>query len=386
MRVKLNYGGAVTVIPGAAAEKVLSQSVSVLEIKVLFELFSPENTDISEKEFCGKVSGKHGVSVSKVEGALGFWRGAGVISLEETETPTDTQDDKETFVQDKILPQGNAELKEKEKTLAQTEMPPQSHGGKIPEEEKVLAQSEISSQDGDNIEPEKGKTLSKGEIPSYSAEDISNILECDGEALRIMIDECQQIMGRIFNSTEIRVFVGMCDYLGLKPDYMVTAVAYFAKKKPGCSIRYIEKALIGLADQNIVTLEDLDSYVKSMELYDGVSGRLRTLTGIGGRAFTKKENDKINNWIKGFGYGIDIIEYAYEITVDATGNFSFEYASAILENWYKGGIKTVEEARESTEKYRSDKKKKGSSFNDEEFFELALQRSYRKMNEGKEES
>ena len=51
-----------------------------------------------------------------------------------------------------------------------------------------------------------------------------------------------------------------------------------------------------------------------------------------------------------------------------------EMENKIIENWMSSGIKTVEEAKEAQEKYKS--KQKTETFDADDFFEAALKRSY----------
>ena len=83
----------------------------------------------------------------------------------------------------------------------------------------------------------------------------------------------------------------------------------------------------------------------------------------------------------GTGYGIDIIREAYELTVTATNEPSVAYANAILERWNAEGLKTLEEIREAQEKQKkgnakAEETKLGNSFDTDDFFEAALQRSF----------
>jgi DnaD/phage-associated family protein len=219
-------------------------------------------------------------------------------------------------------------------------------------------------------------------MPKYSGMEISEMLDKDGGRLREMIDECQQIIGHIFRPNEVNTVLGLCDWLGLEPDYVITIFAYFVEKKPGCNIRYIEKAAIDLVNEDIITLDDLDNYIKERELYEGIAGNLRALLGIGGRAYTKKENDLINRWASTYGYSFEIIKLAYEICCDANGRFSFDYTGKILETWYNAGVRTLDDAKKEHNAFR-EQKKKGSdlakSFDTSEFFSNALNRSYKNM-------
>jgi DnaD/phage-associated family protein len=114
---------------------------------------------------------------------------------------------------------------------------------------------------------------------------------------------------------------------------------------------------------------------------------------MGDRAFTKKEKAFFEKWLAEWGMAFELVEYAFELTVDKTGKAGLEYMSKILSDWHDSGISTVEQAEKASAEYRSssDYKKKfketvkeeekpASSFNTDEFFEKALKRSYAMMN------
>jgi DnaD/phage-associated family protein len=45
------------------------------------------------------------------------------------------------------------------------------------------------------------------------------------------------------------------------------------------------------------------------------------------------------------GYSMELLQYAYELTIENTEKLNFKYLNAILENWQKQGITTVEQAK-----------------------------------------
>ncbi len=317
----LAYGRGVTSIPEAGAEKIISGTATLTDIRVLTALCtSRELSGCNFSEVVVLLSEITGIVESKVENALSFWRGCGVLDYIETsdEATPETKPSK-------------AKIKQNEKSAA-----------------------------------------------SYTGDQISEILGRDGGKLKNMLDQCQQLVGKMFNTVEVSVIVGLCDWLGLEPEFVVTMTAYYTNKKPGCNVRYLEKAALDLVNNGITTLSELDAYLKEMELYDGVAGKLRSLLGIGGRAYSKKENGMIKRWVKDFSYGEDIIRYAYEITVDNKGEFSFDYANRVLENWFKAGVKTKAEAENSVAQFKHEKEsaKDGGSFDTDTFFKLAMKRSY----------
>ena len=337
----VNFGSAVTVLPAFAAEKIISGQATLTDVRALTALLSlPDGADRTAKA----VSELTGLSEDVCESSLAFWRGTGVISVSEA----------------------------KSKAAEQT--------------------PSVAPETAENAEkaapaPEKTeKKLLSNEMPKYSGQQISALLDKDGGKLKNMIDVCQQLIGHILNPNETNTMVGLCDWLGLDPEYVITLCAYYTTKKPGCNVRYIERAAVDLVNNGVETPEQLESYLKDMELYDGLAGKLRSWLGIGTRAYTKKENHMIKRWVKEFGYGEDIVHLAYETTVNAKGSFNFDYAGKILENWFAAGVKTASDAQARVNEFKNNKKssnEQSSSFDIDELFDLAIQRSYKKMGENK---
>ena len=95
------------------------------------------------------------------------------------------------------------------------------------------------------------------------------------------------------------------------------------------------------------------------------------------------------SWLS-FGYDINIVRMAYEITVNATGEASVAYANAILEKWNANGWKTESEIEAGMTAEREkregtvNKKELGNSFDTDDFFEAALQRGFRERSRSEE--
>lgn len=336
---KINYGQAVTVMPKSAAKRIVKGEVDLAEIQVLTACIMGNGSAVGIPKICAVT----GLDENVVVSALAYWRGAGIVCSDQDE--------------------------------AEASIAP------VTEENAVFS-----------IEPEteerEQKVIKSRELPKYTGVELSAMIDKNGGELRDMIDACQQILGYMFSSPEISTVVAMCDYLGLTSDYIMTLCAYLIEKKPGCKVRYLEKTACDLVNSGIENIEALNDYIKGMELYDGVSGKLRLMAGIGAREFTKSENGKINHWIKDLGYGIEMIEAAYEVCCNNTGKFDFKYVDKVLEGWYTSGVKTPAEAEAANERYRTEKTKnepqKGAtsgtlSFDPDEFMRLAVARSKENM-------
>lgn len=214
------------------------------------------------------------------------------------------------------------------------------------------------------------------ELPHYNTEEAARFLEHNPSATSL-IDCCQQELGKIFNTSEAEIIIGLLDYLSLEPDYILLLCAHCAKKSRR-SLRYIEKMAITLHDAGIVTYEQLELHLKKTDMADSAESALREMFGIGKRALLKRERECFSRWIAEWEMPLDVIEHAYEITVSRTHEPSVPYANAILEKWHADGLRTLADvqAAEDARRAQNPSVPASGSFDTDDFFEAALKRSY----------
>ena len=373
MKLNFKFGSAVTVIPASAAEKIITGAATPSETAVLLAIATaPELETETDIEYYQMLSDVTGLDVDDVSSAIAFWRGASVISIA----------GKGKGGSGRVAP----EVKPVINTEDAVETPKVGVNGPVSVPSIPTQPTQPEKDTVDDAERSNGKkALMRDSLPKYDPTTISEICGRDGGMLAAVIDQCQQIFERMFNPNDVSVIVSLNDYLGLDPEYILILCAYYAKKKPGCRISYIEKTAYTLFNEGITTVSALESHIKSMELYDGVAGKLRKLMGIGDRAFTKKENAKLNHWINDFGYPSEVIEFCYEITVNSIKEFSFDYADKVLEGWYASGVRTLDDAVSASENFKNDPARKPvgassggiteSSFDGDDFLAMAIKRS-----------
>ncbi len=317
MKYKINYGDGVGVFPKSALDVIKRAGDS--ELKVLLCICAAEgNTD--EKKIA-KISG---LPSDKVHDALTFWRGAGVIeSL--------------------------------------------SAGG----EKSDSVNAESAAAKADEKTPPK-KLQRSEELPNYTSAQLADILE-ERKDTATLINECQNIIGKVFSVHEINVLIGLVDYLALDCEYIMILLSYCVSigKK---TLHYAQKLAFSLYDAGICTSAELSAELHRRELVASTEGRIRSMFGIGERAFSSKEKKCISAWVGEMGYGIEIIERAFEITADATGKGSIPYANSILERWHAAGLRTLGDIEESYKKDEAAKAQSDSTFSDD-FFDAAVRRA-----------
>ena len=324
MKYKINYGSRVAVMPEGAIESLARAGEADLRVLVALCYYGGR-ADMK------KLSKKTSCSEEQIRESLSFWRGAGVI---------EQGDVKET-----------AEAVESAPVSVEKEMPA------VAEEKPVAAPKKLRGTD---------------ELPRYTSDELADLLEKRADTAAL-IDECQRIMGKVFNIKEINVLMGLVDYLELDFEYIMMLLTYCVSlgKK---TLHYAEKLAFALYDAGITTGEMLAEELRRRESASDAEGNIRRLFGVGERAFTTKEKKFISAWINDMGYSIEIIEKAYEVTADATGKGSFPYANTVLERWFAAGLRTLEEIEDSYKSGNTDKPINGS-FDTDSFFEAAVRRS-----------
>lgn len=326
MNIQINYGSDVFVLPRIAADN-LSQA-DMTDLKTLLLLAS----DSALRNNCdsGEIAKRIGCRRDKAEASLRFWSESGVITQTGTEKKTE--------------PANN----EKADT-------------------------------GDNDKPQK--KLPADEVPAYTGEELQCMLDQNAGSRRRMLDECQNIAGKMFNVLEINKVIALSEYLGLENEHILMLFAY-CRTRGKTSVHYIERTAYNLYNEGIDSLTKLEIYIKAKEACESAEGKLRKLFGFGERTLTPSERSYIKRWTTEFCYPHEIIERAYQITVDNTreGRVSLAYMNRILDNWHTAGYTAIAEIDAALEAYKSGReisgKNGGGSFDTDEFFALALKRSY----------
>ncbi|MBQ9161954.1 MAG: DnaD domain protein [Clostridia bacterium] len=346
MTLNINYGTSVISLPGGIREHL--ENAGAVEIKVLIALAdSPELCkNIDSAENCAALADICGCGEDEINGAVAFWRGAGVLVAD-----------------------GQKSRKATKKATSEK-----------PAESAPVAKV---------VEVAPSKPLSrKEELPHYTTDELTALLEERKEA-KEYIDECQRIWGKMFNTHEINIILGLVDYLGLDWEYVMTLLMYVKKnqdeKGVKKSLHYVEKMAFSLYDENVFDISSLNAKLQSMDLLAQSESRLRAMFGMGERALTPKEKKCFSTWLYDYNYSLEIIELAYNAMIDAKGGVKLPYINSILANWNAEGLRTVADIQVAQEKFKAEQspaakkkngKESGGSFETDDFFKAAVRRSF----------
>ncbi len=335
MKIKVDYNGQCILVPAGPVLDRLSDADGT-KLRVL--LLALANPTVEEGEMCEALN----ITKKSLHSALSFWEEAGVIHVGKEESPS----------------QKNAPKSRGKKTDAAT----------VKKEEAA----------GRRVSVSRPRPVARAaQLPHYTSEEVANYVSAHAEVADLLVS-CQQYMGKLFNIAEVEIVVGLLDYLHLDSDYILLLFSHCQKMEKK-SLRYIEKLAIGLFDDGIMDYDELDSHLQAIEDASKLEKQLRRLFGAGRRSLTAKEKEAFSRWAGKWKMPYELIEKAYEITVENTGGASFPYCNAVLEKWYQSGYTTLEQVTDAITQYRHDRdgaQDKKGSFETDDFFEAALRRSY----------
>lgn len=342
LKIDLLYGTDVLTLPASALERL--NVAGEVELKVLLSLCDAENRASFDTE---AVADRLGLTPEAVTGAIQFWRGAGVLK--------------------------KTELKSAPAAAAASAPTKSSETAKVSaaaEDESALPRTEM---------PKASVTIVRSDdgMPHYTAEEIDRIFAENGE-LSGMIDECQNIFGKLFNPTEVNKVMALTEYFRLDCEYILL-LCYYCKKIGKASVPYLDKLARSLYQEGIDEVDALGDRLSELEAAADLGGYYRTLTGAGKRSFTDRESKFLSQWAK-WKIVPEVLKLAYEVSVDATGAPSMPYINKVLSNWKEAGYTTAEQVKSALEEYKQKKETRAAgapnnSFATDEFFEAALKRS-----------
>ncbi|MBQ8743372.1 MAG: DnaD domain protein [Clostridia bacterium] len=201
---------------------------------------------------------------------------------------------------------------------------------------------------------QRGVTVVKAGVdtPSYTGAEIESLFSQRSELGRL-VEDCQRILGKMFTLIEINRVINLADQYRLSCDY-ITTLCLFAVKIGRPTVPYVEKTALGLYNDGIVSLSELEIRLAEMEEISTLESFVRKLFGLGTRKLTSKESKFIEQWVR-MKYSQEMIELAYEIAVNNTSSPSMPYTNKTLINWSEAGYATPEQALAALEKFRSTK-------------------------------
>lgn len=314
-------------VPKNLAKTLKEADESDLHILVSIMMLADEDGEVSLQALSQAV----GSSEADIRGSVKFWRGAGFIESAGASSK-------------KAVKTASAE---KDKGINDSAVKTAHRNGVV----------EISS-----------------DMKEYSSSELAGIMERRVVSAQF-VDEAQRVLGKIFRTYDIGILVGMVDRLGFEEEAVLVILNYIVGKGKK-TLRYAETVAIALYDEGITETAAVIERIDRMEKAGEVVSKIKIMFGIGERALTSTEKKMFTSWTEKLGFDADVIKMAYDITVDNTQKPLPRYTNGILERWYAEGLRTADDVRRFQDRQSESKSQAAKSYDADDFFEAALQRSY----------
>lgn len=299
-------------IPCSVTDECLS--CGAVQLKVLLLVLRHQQNDICPEELANRLN----LPAADIRDALNYWTAAGVLKYQPEQEPA-------------VVQTSSAQAE----PVQQQETPPAHPAGPKPSHARMTA-SEIHD------------------------------LTQRQPVIRSLLHETEAILGKTLTSADISTIISLYDWAGISPNVILMVVAYCASLEKK-NLRYIEKTALSWQEMGLDNDQAIEAYLDRQTVIRKREQEVKKAFGIYDRNLTAKERDYIEKWYEEFQFSIDLIQLAYEKTVDRTGKVSFPYLHKILSSWKEKGITTPQQALSESSAKPAAEEKKEYSFDLEEF-------------------
>lgn len=172
------------------------------------------------------------------------------------------------------------------------------------------------------------------------------------DELAFLFKSTEEILGKVLTYTEQRTLIWLHDFHSMGSD-IILMIIDFCKSINKSGISYIERIAESWIEKDISTHEQAEAEIRRMQSAHSLGGQVVSRLGLK-RNLTSKEREYVEAWDKS-GITIELIEYAYEKTVNATGKVAFGYMNKILTDWNLNNLHTIPEIDSYNARYAQNK-------------------------------
>lgn len=290
MAVKINLGvwNRVFAVPSVIAESLKLTNGD--HLKVLMYILGNAGKELSPEE----IGSATGVGAGTVADALIYWQNMNVLTDVEGEV-----------------------------------MPPEAPAVSVPAAE--IAAPAVSASADKRAAEIKVKLTADTHFPP---KEVAAAVNSD-EAFKFLCQSFERHVGRPLKHSERNVLMILTEEVGLPVEVAAMLVEYcftIDKATPA----YMKSVALDWYNSGIDTIEKAEERIIVLKSRNTLENRLHSKFRMTS-AFSSKQREFITSWAE-IGISEELIDEAYERTLDATGKLSFPYMDAILRSWADKGI------------------------------------------------
>ncbi len=171
--------------------------------------------------------------------------------------------------------------------------------------------------------------------------EIAHALE-QSQELKDLFVCAEKVFGRLLNHMEQRSIIWIHSYLGMRSEVLLLLLGYCVSIDK-VSMSYAESIAISWLEHDITTLGQAEAEIKRLTAEHSYLSQIRKMFEMQ-HSPTTQQKKYIESW-RTAGYSMELIRYAYEITLESISKLNFKYINTILEKWAAQGISDPEQAQ-----------------------------------------
>lgn len=163
------------------------------------------------------------------------------------------------------------------------------------------------------------------------------------DAFRCLCTTFERLAGRPTKHSERNTLMVITDEIGLPSEVALMLVEYcFSMDK--ATPAYMKSVALDWVECGIDNIVKAEERITVLSMRNTLEGKLRSKFRMTS-AFSKKQKEIIAGWAE-MDICEELIDEAYEKTLNATGKLSFPYMDSILRSWKEKGISSPEQAQQ----------------------------------------
>lgn len=152
------------------------------------------------------------------------------------------------------------------------------------------------------------------------------------------LQEVSARLGRPLNHGDNATLLYLITTAGLSQTSVLLATAYAVSIGKG-SMRYIESMVLGWADEDVITPEQVDAKIQELTETRASADKVEKILSLV-RPLNTAQAKTAHKWLTVWSFSDTMLQHAQTLTLEHCDKFSVAYMDKILERWHAEGIKS----------------------------------------------
>ena len=184
----------------------------------------------------------------------------------------------------------------------------------------------------------------------YSPKELAQKIDSDSD-LKMLCESMEELLAKPLTHSNLGDIVEMYEHLELSPA-VIMMIAEYCKGRGKTASAYILKVAANWFEEGISDFESVERKIINSTNYFSFESKLKRIIGIETNT-TKKQREFFEKW-QMYGFSDDMLELAYDKTVNNCDRFSIAYMNKILTSWFENGIKTPLQAEQENNAHKAE--------------------------------